>query len=141
MSSDPFNSDDLDSLIEDVLRSEPMRPVPVNLYRDIRVKLHLATLARQERARFRTTLMISLSGLVFVTAFAALIARATDVLGLASGMMSGGLGMYDSAAATSAVDWNGLTALLMIVSIGFGVLSAMSFSDKDDHVRATLRRL
>lgn len=128
-----FNPDEFDALIEEALRSEPMRQVPPGMYRDIRARLRIAAMVQEERRRFKRSLLLGSTGIAGLAAFSILMAQILDASRVASGVMAGGLGMYDSMTATMGLEWNALTLLLFAGSACLAVLSAMSIS-QGDHV-------
>jgi hypothetical protein len=123
-----FSNEEWDALLDEALGREPMRPVPLGLYRDIRVKLQIAAMLDKERRRFRRTLMMGFAGICSIAGLSFLVAQLTEASGIASGVMFGGMGMYDSMAATMGVEWSAFTLLLFVVAAGLAVLSALSMA-------------
>jgi len=92
---DSFDPNDLDRLVEQKLKEAPMRPAPVNLYREVRKRIAAVTAANRERRRFRKWIGGSF---LFFTAFAALLAVAAAVFDLPGRLalaMPGILGYFD----------------------------------------------
>jgi len=129
MRSDEYDylleSDELDDLIESALRTEPMRPAPVDLHRKVTDRMRFADLRERQVARFRysmASLGLALFGALGVAGFA--IAFTNFELLMSNGL-PGATGLYDKYAVSMSQTWahySGayLMPLLTVMACGIG---------------------
>ena len=86
---------ELDALIEQALKSEPMLSAPINFHRAVEERVRIAALKDRERARFRfwmLSLTASACGALFI---AAATLAVTNLQEIVTNGISGGKGTYD----------------------------------------------
>jgi hypothetical protein len=102
---------ELDALIEDALRAEPVREVPDGFHRRLGERLHLVALVAKERKGFQTRLLAS------AALFAALLITVVVVPALAYAQgwtvrsLPGALGYFDYLAVFVAQEWETLAVV------------------------------
>ncbi len=114
--------DELDSLIDSVLRDEPERNVPFAFHRGVEERLHIASLLDRERKRFRTCWAFAgtVAGILAAgTAMAWFGAGIPDLVGRA---VPGALGSYDQFVFVLANHW--LSMALASIGLLAGLAAA-----------------
>ncbi|MBI1319805.1 MAG: hypothetical protein GC168_12790 [Candidatus Hydrogenedens sp.] len=118
-----IDGDEFDALIESALRSEPMRPAPLDLHRKVTDRLQIADLREREVVRFRysmTSLLLALMGAHFAAAMVIMFTN-FDLL-LANGL-PGAFGIYDRYAVYMWQSWSSysgayLMPTIMLLAVG-----------------------
>lgn len=118
----PNEWNDLDVMIEDALRSEPLREVPAGFHRRIDERLRVVAMVAKERKGFQMRLLAS------AALFAALLLTVVVVPALAYAQgwtvrsMPGAMGYLDYLAVFMAQEWEKLA----IVTVGVAVVVAVA---------------
>lgn len=107
---------DIDALIEDALRSEPMRAVPVTLHRRVEERVRIAALKERERSRFRYSLISTAIALVSVIGIAVFVVTFTNFGPLMANGVPGGGGIYDWYTARFVHTWSAYTGSYSLIT-------------------------
>jgi len=92
---DEFDPQELDAMIEDVLKSERMLSAPLNFHRRVDERVRIAALKERERARFSfwmLSIAASACGALFLAAVAIAV---TNLNVIVTNGVSGGKGTFD----------------------------------------------
>jgi hypothetical protein len=112
----PRDHENIDALIEDALRSEPMRPVPLTLHRRVEERVRIAALKDRERARFRFSLTSTLVALLTVIGLAGFVLVVTNLGPLLNNGVPGASGIRDWYTARMLQTWTEYTGSYSLVT-------------------------
>lgn len=117
---------DLDAIIEDALRGEPLRKAPPTLHRRVVERVRFEAMRQQEQTRFRYTMATLAVGFLAIITAGVFLVLFTNLGVLMSYGVSGGKGLYDYYSASMELSWSayrGAYSLLLSVA---GALAAVA---------------
>ena len=118
---DPSNMNDLDRLIEDALKSEPLRPVPAGFQRRVEERVRVVAFASRERKGFHTRLLASAVLFAMVGVTLVLVPALAFFQGWTVRALPGALGYFDYLSVFFAQSWGIIAAAGIAVA---GILAA-----------------
>lgn len=105
---------DLDIIIDEALRTEPMRSAPPTLHRRVQERVRMVHLREQEQARFRYSMAALTFSFLAAIGMTALVVSFSNLDVMLSHGVAGGAGMLDYHATSmqlSALDYSGAYSL------------------------------
>ena len=107
---------DIDAIIEQALRTERMRPTPMNLHRGVEQRVRIAQLRDHEALRFRYSM--ATLGVAFLAALlvAGLLVSFTNLSVLINHGVSGGRGQYDAFTTSMQISYSGYSGAYSLIS-------------------------
>lgn len=114
----------LDALIDAALRDEPLLPVPPGFQRKVQERVLFAALQRQERARFRRTLLGALGAVMVILMGTVAVVSLTHFSILYRHGVSGGRGFVDYYLTLLDVTWSQeIGAIALGGTLGLSVIA------------------
>jgi len=111
----PGPTDAQAAAVEEALSSEPLRPVPENLHRDITHRLRIAALVQRERRRVRYALTMTGVAATAMALCTGVFAVLADVPGMLRYGVPGGRGYLDYVTTYLTLSWPGAATSLTLV--------------------------
>jgi hypothetical protein len=132
---DEYTPEELDTLIEEALKIEPMRRAPLTLHRRVLERVHVAALCEQEKIRFRYSMLGMAVAFLAVVAGAVLMVSLTNLWGVMNYGVPGGKGQFDYYATSMFISWTryggAYSMILSILGAGIAVLLGLLPPRKD----------
>lgn len=118
--------DNIDRLIEDALKSEPMESLPVGFQARTQERVVIAALVMRERRRFRRCMAGGVLGIMTLMTSGAMAAFFGGLPAAIAEAVPGAMGYYDQLSVFVSVWWPGLAgvAILSTCVLAMGVLVA-----------------
>lgn len=110
------SSRNMDTAIEQALRSERLRPAPINLRRRIEQRLRIAQLRDHESLRFRYSMAALGAALLAAMMIAGMLVSFTNLSVLINHGVSGGRGQYDAFTTSMQISYSGYGGAYSLIS-------------------------
>lgn len=120
----PINMHDLDHIIEDALKSEPLREVPTGFHRRVTDRVRVAALASGERRGFHSRVLASVLLFAMIGFTVVLVPALAFYQGWTYRALPGVMGYFDYLTVLVVQSWS---AIFIALAIGAGVAGLAGF--------------